>query len=155
MQYLDLSQYDYLYSLQQLANDYFKSIGLTTETVMGKINDFPFVMHKNEFKKITETYTADFTSYQPIKGQEVLGMAISYKRDITLNGVMVAQPTNSSEPLEWFLKIGRPVRFTTLDTDMTAVIPKLMKTKEKFYLDGEHRVETYSITLKEVFNETA
>ena len=153
MPYLDLSQYDYLYSLEQLANDYFKSIGLSSGAVMGKINEFPFAIHKNELKKITETYSADFTSYQPIKGQEVLGMAISYKREITLNGVLIAQPINTTEPLEWFLKIGKSVRFTTLETDMEAIIPKLIKNKEKFYINGEHRVETYSISLKEVYNE--
>jgi hypothetical protein len=151
--YLDLSQYDYLYALEQLANDYFSSIGISSGAVMGKINEFPFAMHENEFKKITETYSADFTSYQPIKGQEVLGMAISYKRDTVLNGVMIAQPINSTEPLEWFLKIGKPIRFTTLDTDMDAVITKLIKNKENFYINGEHRLETYSIILKEVYSE--
>jgi len=151
--YLDLSQYDYLYSLEQLANDYFASIGMSSGAVMGKIDGFPFAMHTNEFKKITETYSADFTSYQPIKGQEVLGMAISYKRETALNGVMVAQPINATEPLEWFLKIGKPVRFTTLDTDMEAIITKLIKNKEKFYINGKHRVETYSIILKEVYSE--
>jgi hypothetical protein len=151
---LKLDQYEYLYALELEAEKYFAKLNASLAP-MGKLGEFPFFMDENEFKKISHTFQADFTSYQPIKGQKVLGMAIGYSRKVTLNGLLVVQPKYSTEPLEWLLKIGKQLRFTTLEHDLDVVMRNLTLTKSYFFETGDHRVESYDISLEETYGKSS
>ena len=149
---LELPDFD-LSALESMANSFFYASQAVNGqgAVMGKLGLFPFFMHHNEFKTITETLNADFSSYKPIKGQEVLGDSGGFSGNITLNGILVAEPIHAVEPLKWLLKMRNPLRFTTLESDIEAVITSLTATKTYFTIHGTHRVQTYNITLKEVY----
>lgn len=118
---------------------------------MGKIGMFPFFMHHNEFKRITETLTANFGSYKPIKGQEILSDSGGFGRQFTMNGILVAEPIHALKPLDYLLMMRKPVRFTTLEHDFDVVMTNLSKTKEYFTIHGTHRVQSYNISMKEVY----
>jgi len=150
---LQIPHYLYIDALEQLANQHFSSLNLLGGVVMGKIGSFPIFMHQNHYKQIQKKIEANFTSYQPIKGQEVLGMTVSYSESITLNGVVVAQPINELKPLEWMVKMGKPTRFTTLDSDIDIVIKSLQQTQTLFYPNGEHTVNKYNLTFKGVYGD--
>ena len=138
-------------AIERLAIQYFLSQGFGGGSVMGKLGAFPFFMHKNEFKKITKTLNAQFSRYKPIKGQTILGDSGGFDEDLTINGILVAEPVQSTTPLEWFLKMRKPLRFTTLVHDENVVIKSLTKTETLFSLHGRHRVQEYSLSLEVVY----
>lgn len=121
--------------------------------LMGRLGYYPFSMSKNEFKKVTQTLNAEFGRYKPIKGQEVLTDSGGYNRKITLNGIIVAQSVHSLKPLEWYLMKREPLRFTTLFTDVEVIITSISETKEVFETHGLFRVQSYNITLEEVYGD--
>jgi len=138
--------------LENLATAYFYASQFTDSgAVMGKLGLYPFFMHKNEFKQIQESLTADFSSYKPIKGQEVIGDSGGFSNNIALNGILVAESIYAVEPLKWLLKLRKPIRLTTLESDITVVITSVRATKSYFTIHGSHRVQSYDITLKEVY----
>lgn len=121
--------------------------------VMGKLDDFAFFMHKNDFKQIQESMTADFSSYKPIKGQELLGDSGGFSHNITLNGVLVAEPIEGLNPLKFMLMERKPLQFTTLTFDYDVVMVSYSPTKQSFGLIGDHRVESYNIVLKRIYGD--
>ena len=68
--------------------------------VMGRLGDFPFIMHRNAYQNITKTITAEFGSYKPIQGQEILSDTGGYGETVHVNGILVAQPVKSLKTLE-------------------------------------------------------
>ena len=122
---------------------------------MGKLGDFTFYVKKNEYKKLTESFTVSFGSFKPIKGQELLSDSGGYEHKITLNGVAVVQPIGSLKTLESIAKNREIIRLTTVDIDIDVVITALTLKKSHFIDDGKYTVQTYNITLKEVFHDIA
>ena len=133
-----------------LANSVFSGGG---GAVMGKLDNFVFFMHKNNFQQIQESMSADFSSYKPIKGQELLGDSGGFNHTITLNGVLVAQPINALNPLKFMLMERKPLSFTTLTFDYDVVMTSYSPTKQSFGLIGDHRVESYNIVLKRIYGD--
>ncbi len=115
----------------------------------GKLGDYPFVLLSNNYKKLDQSYEANFSSYQPIEGQKVLLDKVSHSHTIILNGVLVSKSTVAMYPLEKFLKEGETLRFTTLTMDIDVRIKSLKIVKTHFAKFGEHRVESYNIVLEE------
>ena len=124
-----------------------------TGTVMGKLGDFPFYMHKNDYKQIARSRKADFSEYKPIKGQALTGDSGGTSHIIRLNGVLVAEPTTSLVGLENMLLLREPIRFTTMDYDCECVMTDLDIVDSNFHLYGDARVSRYSISLKEIYGE--
>jgi len=122
---------------------------------MGKLGSFTFYIKKNEYKKLTETFSVSFGSFKPIKGQEMLTDSGGYEHKITLNGVAVVQPIGSLKTLESMAKNREVIRLTTVDIDIDVVITALTLEKSHFIDDGKYTVQTYNITIKEVFNDIA
>lgn len=149
-----LPEFDFA-SLQSMANAFF--YGNASKggqgAVMGKLGEFPFYMHRNDFKQIAHSLKADFSSYKPIKGLEVIGDSGGTGRTIRLNGVLVAEGVEELDPLEFLLKERKPLRFTTLTNDFHVVITNLDKVESNFYIDGTARVQRYNISLKEIYGE--
>jgi len=85
---------------------------------MGKLGNFTFYIKKNEYKKLTETFSVSFGSFKPIKGQETLTDSGGYEHKITLNGVAVVQPIGSLKTLESMAKNREVIRLTTVDIDI-------------------------------------
>jgi len=137
-------------NLENIAKDYFLSIfkGSFSGVGMGKIGMYPFFMHHNAYKAIEENLSATFGSFFPIKGQEIVTDSGGYSNYIRLNGVLVAENINSLKPLEWYLKQREKIRFTTISYDVECLITSLSTTKSFFTIVGEHRVQTYNISLK-------
>ena len=132
-----------------LANSIFGGAG----AVMGKLDDFAFFMHQNDFKQISENMTASFSSYQPIKGQKLLGDSGGFEHIITLNGVLVAEPIEGLNPLKFMLMERKPLQFTTLTFDYDVVMKSYSPTKQSFGLIGDHRVESYNIVLERIYGD--
>jgi phage protein U len=126
---------------------------LTSGSEMGKLGDFVFYMKKNEYEKISQTLTASFGSYKPIKGQERLSKVGGYENKISLNGVLVLCPLKSLETLEDYLKARKPLDLTTLTDDIKVVITSLTITQSHFLDNGNFTAQTYSLSLKEVYDE--
>jgi hypothetical protein len=129
---------------------------LTTGCDMGKLGDYSFYMKKNEYKKISQSFTATFGSFKPINGQERLSDSGGYSRTISLNGVLVVQPLDALKTLEYYLKARKLIRFTPLFTDIYVVITSLNITQSNFIgtVDGVNAtVQTYNISLKEVYDD--
>jgi len=126
---------------------------LTSGLSMGKLGDFEFFMDKNAYEKISQTITASFGSFKPIKGQEQLSDSGGFESKISMNGVLVVQPLDALKKLEDFTKKREPIRFTTLENDIDVVITSLATTKKNFLDDGKHTVQTYNLSLKEVYDE--
>jgi hypothetical protein len=129
---------------------------LTTGYDMGKLGDYSFYMKKNEYKKISQSFTATFGSFKPINGQERLSDSGGYSRTISLNGVLVVQPLDALKTLEDYLKARELIRFTPLFTDIDVVITSLNITQSNFIgtVDGVNAtVQTYNISLKEVYDD--
>ncbi len=120
---------------------------------MGKLGDFEFYMSKNEYKKISQTLTAEHGVFTPIKGQKRFSDSGGYTRELSLEGVLVVQPLNALKSLEDYLIARKPIRFTTLNHDFEVLISSLNITQEKFLDDGNYTVQTYNLSLKEVYNE--
>jgi len=120
---------------------------------MGKLGDFEFYMHKNEYKKISQTLTATHGSFKPIKGQERITDSGGYDLKLSLNGVLVVQPLDALKTLEDYLIAREPIRFTTLNDDIEVLITSLNITQEHFTDDGNYTVQTYNLSLKEVYDE--
>lgn len=120
---------------------------------MGKIGDFAFYMDKNEYKKISHSFSAIFGEYKPVKGQKIKTDSGGYEHKVTLNGVLVVQPINALKTLEDYLKAREPIRFTTLQDDIEILINNLNMTQEHFLDDGKFTVQTYSLSLEEVYDE--
>lgn len=120
---------------------------------MGKIGDFAFYMDKNQYKKISQTLTATHGEFTPVKGQKSKTDSGGYDNKFTLNGVLVLQPLNALKPLEDYLKAREPIRFTTLKHDIEVLINTLSVTEEHFLDDGKGTVQTYNLSLEEVFND--
>jgi len=121
--------------------------------VMGKLGEFPFYMHKNDYKQIARARKSDFSEYKPIKGQALTGDSGGTSQTIRLNGVLIAEPTTSLVGLENMLLLREPIRFTTMDYDFECVITDLDIVDSNFYLYGDARVSRYSISLKEIYGE--
>ena len=126
---------------------------LTNGKSMGKLGDYEFFMNKNDYKKISHSITATFGSFKPIKGQEVISNSGGYDRKISLNGVLVLEPLDSLKTLEDDLIAREPLRFTTLTDDIEVLITSLNIVQEHFIDDGRYTVQTYNLSLKEVYNE--
>jgi len=126
---------------------------LTNGMEMGKLGEFAFYIDKNKYKKISQSLTATHGSFTPIKGQKLLTDSGGYERKITLNGVLVVQPTDALKPLEDYLIARDPIRFTTLQHDLDVVINSLNTTEEHFLDDGRFTVQTYNLSLEESFDE--
>jgi hypothetical protein len=131
---------------------------LTTGYDMGKLGDYSFYMKKNEYKKISQSFTATFGSFKPINGQERLSDSGGYSRTISLNGVLVVQPLDALKTLEDYLKARELIRFTSLfkNIDINVVITSLNITQSNFIdtVDGvKATVQTYNISLKEVYDD--
>ena len=120
---------------------------------MGKLNDFTFYMNKNEYKKVTDTITANFKTIDSSNGFERLQGQPIIKREIKLNGVLVLQPLDSFKSLQADLRIGEIIRFTTIDDDISCVLTSLQVTKKFFTDNGSATVQEYNISLKEVLEE--
>jgi len=126
---------------------------LTNGLSMGKLGEFSFYMDKNEYKKISQTLTATNGTFKPIKGQERVSDSGGYENKISLNGVLVVQPLDALKTLEDYTKAREPIRFTTLSDDIEVLISTLTTTKEHFIDDGSYTVQTYNLSLKEVYDE--
>ncbi len=126
---------------------------LTAGLSMGKIGDFDFYMDKNEYQKITKTIKATHGTYTPVKGQETLSDAGGYIQTLSVPGVLVLQPLESLKTLEDYTKNREPLRFTTLQEDIEVVIPNLTIVQEHFTDHGEYTVQTFNLSLKEVYDE--
>lgn len=126
---------------------------LTSGSEMGKLGEFAFYMKKNAYKKITKTLTATFGSFKPIKGQERISDAGGYEGKLSLNGVLVLCPLDALKTLEDYCEAREPIRFTTLNDDIEVLITSLNITQEHFLDDGNYTVQTYSLSLKEVYDE--
>ena len=120
---------------------------------MGKLGDYPFFMHKNNYKQISFNGTADFSSYKPIKGLEVTGDSGGTQGTITLSGVLVAEPVDALGALKDMWLKRKPIRLTTLSLDTEVVITNYNEVQTNFYKDGTARVSRYTLTLKEVYGE--
>lgn len=120
---------------------------------MGKLGDFEFYMSKNAYKKISQTLTAEHGSFKPIKGQERFNASGGWDRKISLDGVLVVQPLDALKTLEDYLIAREPIRFTTLNHDFEVLISSLNITQEHFLDDGNYTVQTYNLSLKEVYDE--
>lgn len=120
---------------------------------MGKLNDFTFYMGKNEYQKITDTLSANFSSIDSSNGVERLKGQPIIKREIKLNGVLVVQPLDSLKSLQADVRIGDKIRFTTIDDDISCVITSLQVTKRLFTDNGSATVQEYNISLKEVLED--
>jgi len=72
---------------------------ITNGMNMGKLNDFVFYMGINEYKKITDTITANFKEVDLNNGIERLYGRPVNKRTINLNGVLVVQPLDALKSL--------------------------------------------------------
>ena len=140
--------------LENMAKEYFLSLfkGSFSGVGMGKIGIYQFFMHHNAYKAIEENLNATFGSFPPIKGQEIVTDSGGYTNDIRLNGVLVAENINSLKPLEWYLKQREKIRFTTITYDVECLITSLSTTKSFFTIVGEHRVQTYNMSLKVMEN---
>jgi len=121
--------------------------------VMGKIGNFPFYMHKNDYKQIARNRRANFSTYKPIKGQEITGDSGGTSQTIRINGVLVAEPTDALVGLENMLLRREPIRFTTIDYDFECVITDLDIVDSNFYIDGTARASRYNISLKEIYGQ--
>lgn len=119
--------------------------------VMAKLNGYAFFMHQNDFKRISESMTADFSFYKPIKGQEIAGDSGGFHHNITLNGVLVAQPLNALDPFKYMLMNREPLVLSTLTFDYDVLMMNISLGKEKFGLIGDHRVQSYTISLKRIY----
>jgi len=126
---------------------------LTNGSEMGKLGDFVFYMKKNEYEKISKMLTATFGSFKPIKGQERVSDAGGYEGKISLNGVLVLCPLDTLESLEDYLKARKPIRFTTLNDDVEVLLSSLTITQSHFLDNGNFTAQTYSLSLKEVYDE--
>jgi phage protein U len=126
---------------------------ITNGMSMGKLNDFIFYMGKNEYKKITDTITADFKAIDSNNGIERLQGRPVNKRTINMNGVLVVQPLDALKSLQADVRIGERMRFTTIDDDIFCVITSLSITKKFFTDNGSATVQEYNISLKEVFED--
>jgi hypothetical protein len=126
---------------------------LTNGKSMGKLGDYEFYMHKNDYKKISHNFTATFGSFKPIKGQEIKTDSGGYSRKISLNGVLVLEPLDSLKSLEADFKAREPLRFTTLTDDIEVLITSLNIVQEHFVDDGRFTVQTYNLSLEEVYDE--
>lgn len=120
---------------------------------MGKLGEFAFYMDKNEFKKISHSYSATHGEFTPVKGQKTKTDSGGHDHKITLNGVLVVQPTDALKTLEDYLKQREPIRFTTLQDDVEVLINNLNIVQEHFLDDGRFTVQTYNLSLEEVFND--
>lgn len=120
---------------------------------MGKLGDFEFYMSKNEYKKISQTLNAEHGVFTPVKGQKRFSDSGGYTRELSLEGVLVVQPLNALKSLEDYLIARKPIRFTTLNHDFEVLISSLNITQEKFLDDGNYTVQTYNLSLKEVYDE--
>jgi len=142
-------------SLESLANTFFYGSSLMSMaaggSVMGKLGMYPFFMHHNTFKQLVKTINAEYSKYKPIKGQVVLGDSGGFSETFTLNGVLVAEPTQSLNPLEWYTKFRQPIRLTTLVHDEQVVINTLTETQSHFSILGRHRVQSYDISMEVVY----
>ncbi|MBL0702566.1 MAG: phage tail protein [Sulfurospirillum sp.] len=140
-----------LNQLNHLPDDPAQYLKEVVGNLMGRLGNYPFFMGKNDFKKVTQTLNAEFGKYKPIKGQTVLSDSGGYDRKLTLNGILVAQSVHALKPLEWYLMKREPLRYTTLFTDMEVVITSMTENKEHFETHGLFRVQSYNITLEEVY----
>jgi len=119
---------------------------------MGKLGDFEFYMHQNDYKEIAKNLTATFGSLKPAKGQEQLNKNGGYSQAISLKGVLVVQPLEALKTLEDYTKNREPIRFTTLDTDIEVIINSLNTTQKMFLDNGKFTVQNYSLSLKEIYD---
>ena len=126
---------------------------ITNGMSMGMFNDFIFYMGKNEYKKITDTITAEFKSFDSLNGIESLHGNPKRRRNINLNGVLVVQPLDALKSLQADARIGESMRFTTIDDDIFCVITSLSITKKFFTDNGSATVQEYNISLKEVLED--
>ena len=129
---------------------------LTSGMEMGKLGNYSFYMKKNEYEKISQSFTATFGTFKPIKGQERISNSGGYSRTISLNGVLVLCPLDSLKKLEDYLIAREPIRFTPLFTDIDVVITSLNITQSSFVgtVEGVNAtVQTYNLSLKEVYDE--
>ena len=138
-----------LSAITNIAASFFGAEGM----IMGKLGDYPFFMSRNDYKQIAFSGTADFSSYKPIKGLEVTGDSGGTQGTLRLNGVLVAEPQDALSPIKDMWLLRKPVRLTTLDADYDVVITNYDRVQSNFYIDGDARVNRYSLTLKEVYNE--
>jgi len=120
---------------------------------MGKIGDFKFYMHKNEYQKISKSLSVTFGSFKPIKGQERLSDSGGFERKISLNGVLVVQPVDSLKSLEDYAEAREPLEFTTLRESIKVVITSLNINQSHFLDNGDFTVQKYNLSLKEVYDE--
>ena len=126
---------------------------LTKGLSMGKLGEFAFYMDKNAYKKISKTLTATHGTFKPIKGQERISDSGGYSQTLSLNGVLVVQPLDALKTLEDYLIAREPIRFTTLNDDIEILFTSLNITQEHFTDDGNYTVQTYNLSLKEVYDE--
>ena len=126
---------------------------LTNGLEMGKLGDFIFYMDKNEYKKISQTLTATNSTFIPTRGQEQVSFNGGFNRKISLNGILVLMPLDAIMLLEEYLINRKPIRFTPLFTDINVLITSLTITQEHFTDDGNYTVQTYNLSLKEVYDE--
>ena len=145
--------------VENLAKEYFSSVVSSASFLagsagvsMGKLGAYPFFMHSNDYKSLEESLSADFGSFKPIKGQEILSDSGGYSEIFRLNGVLVAENIHSLKPLKWYLKRREPIRFTTVSLDFECVIKNLQIQKSHFTISGNYKVQNYNITLQKVYN---
>ncbi len=126
---------------------------LTNGLSMGKLGEYKFYMNKNAYKKISHSLTNSFGSFKPIKGQEIKTDSGGYSRKISLNGVLVVQSLDALDDLEADFIAREVLRFTTLTADYEVLIMSLNMVQEQFTDDGKYTVQTYNLSLEEVYNE--
>jgi hypothetical protein len=151
----DIPDFD-ISSLIGLASSFFGGsgaigAGVAGGAVMGKIGNFPFMMHQNEYKKVSKTITAEFAKYKPIEGQVLHGSSGGFTEAITVNGILVVQPINALDPLEWYVKMRSPLRYTTLDEDIDVVLTQAVFTKTHHSIHGRHRVQLYNLQMEGIY----
>ena len=134
-------------------NNFFSLSKLFDGQIMGKLGDFEFYISKNGYKKISQTLTAEHGVFTPIKGQKRFSDAGGYTREFSLDGVLVVQPLNALKRLEDYVIARKPIRFTTPNHDFEVLISSLNITQEHFLDDGNYTVQTYNLSLKEVYDE--
>jgi phage protein U len=120
---------------------------------MGRLGDYPFYMHHNDYKQLAFNGTSDFSTYKPIKGLALTGDSGGTQGTLSLNGVLVAEPIHALSSIKDMWLMREPIRLTTLTLDTWVVITNYNEVQSNFYIDGTARVSRYSLTLKEVYGE--
>ena len=118
--------------------------------MLGKINDFAFIMNENHFKQLEDVYNFDFAEHKRLNAPSVYQDVNAYKHTLSLKGLLVQRPMQTLEPLIELAKTKQPARFTTLKHDFFVIIKSIRRGADKFNKDGSFMVQSFDISLEEL-----